>query len=460
MSIDYGIEWAYGEFRIAKFGAGDIHSSWKAPYPVTDLASLSAAMREAAHHVDISRGGSVAIAYEDDLHTHEFLEIPVMSKRDLKKFLERRVEQDKPFDGPAEWRAHPVRRNGVNGVLLHLMPKEILDAVLRICEEFYLLPKLLVPLTEIMSEFVPSLETESGKALLLIALFDDRTQMLVSSGDGEILFVRELSYAWTPESSGRLVIDINRTIGYARQRIGGAISQAWVLGERAEQASAMLDDQIDATIQYDERAIAPEFWMQQVAALPQNLVSNFVSLMARRSVSTKTLVRGGIMMAAVTALAAIVTAVVIEVTIFSHLSDIQATNTRIEERREQLDALKAQAELLSIEASKLDLLNVDAFNLPALFLSHLGEMVPPGLILTEVTVTHGNRNWDVVLRGRSMVALDELAPLLAQLQARITAEPWHAVVTQSWETAWLEQLRGGQAVQVGDAGFEIRGQLR
>ncbi|MEL6869512.1 MAG: hypothetical protein AAFO81_06905 [Pseudomonadota bacterium] len=460
MSIDYGIEWAYGEFRIAKLRAGQVVESWKSPTPVTDLKSLSVAMHEAVHHIDISRGGSVAIAYEDDLHTHEFLEIPPLSKRDLQKFLQRHVDQGKPFDGPAAWRAHPVARGGVNGVLLHLMPKYILDAVMRICEDLYLLPKLLVPLTEIMSEFVPSIGIEDDRALLLIALFDDRTQMLISSDDGEILFVRELSYPWTPQTNGRLVLDINRTIGYARQRIGGNIRQAWLLGERAPQASKVLDEKVDAQIQYDARAAEPEFWMRQVAALPQALSSNFIPLLSRRSISGKTLVRTAVLMSAVTAVASLVVAAMIELTIISHRFDNEWTAARTAETRAALSALQDEVALMELESNKLDILNVDAFNLPALFLSHLGDMVPPGLVLTEAAVTHDSQDWVVTLRGHSVVPLGDLAPLLAQFQSRMEGEPWNTVIDTSWEQAWMQQLQQGMASQSGDVGFEIVGNLR
>ncbi|MEN7343992.1 MAG: hypothetical protein AAAFM81_13660, partial [Pseudomonadota bacterium] len=230
MSIDYGIEWAYGEFRISKLRGNEVVESWKSPEPVTDLMSLNAAMYEACHHVDISKGGSVAIAYEDDLHTHEFLEVPPMGRRDMEKYLTRHVTENKPFTTDAAWRFHPVSREGrVDGVLLHLMPKYIVDAVMRICEEFYLKPKLLVPLTEIMSEYVPGLHCDENEALLLIALFDERTQMLISSDKGEILFVRELSYAWNKDNQERFSADINRTAGYAKQRIGALTNQPCIL---------------------------------------------------------------------------------------------------------------------------------------------------------------------------------------------------------------------------------------
>ncbi len=461
MSIDYGIEWAYGEFRIARMRGNEVIESWKSPRPVTDLASLSAAMYEAAHHVDISRGGSVAIAYEDDLHTHEFLEVPPLTPKDLNRYLERHVEQDKPFEGDAAWRTHPVSRGThSNGVLLHLMPKYIVSAVMRICEEFYLSPKLLVPLTEIMSEYVRKLEAEPDHALLLIALFDDRTQMLVSSDEGEILFVRELSYPWQEENTARLTVDINRTIGYAKQRIGGNITDAWLIGELADRAKESLSDGIEVELASDPIAAEPVFWMRQVTALPQNIASNFIPALARRSITSKTFMRAGVMMSGITVVVALGFAALIELTLLEHRTDQQKLQHDISDINDELLTLTSEVELMHVEKTKLDILNIDAFNLPAIFLSHLSDLVPEGLVLTKAEVVRGVHSWDIVLRGKSVVSLGEVAPLLAEFQRRLTGEPWNTSIVISWEKAWMQQLRAGLASQSADVGFEIRGQFQ
>lgn len=461
MSIDYGIEWAYGEFRIARLRGDVVIESWKSPTPVTDLVSLNSAMYEACHHVDISRGGSVAIAYEDDLHTHEFLEVPPMGRRDMEKYLQRHVEQNKPFETDAAWRFHPVSREGrVDGVLLHLMPKYIVEAVIRICEEFYLAPKLLVPLTEIMSEYVPGLECDESEALLLIALFDDRTQMLISSDQGEILFVRELSYPWNAANTQRLTTDINRTVGYAKQRIGGNVERAWLIGEHARPAGETLVGQIDVSLEYNSVAELPEFWMTQVAVLPQRLASNFIPVLARSSITSKTFMRAGVLMTSVAAITALIFCLIVEYTLFVNRPDHESVRQKIAEKNGELRALSAEVELMNIEKTKLDILNVDAFNLPAIFLSHLGDLVPEGLVLTKAEVKRGDHSWIISLAGISTVSLGNVAPLLRELQQDLEADPWNTHFTLSWEQAWLEQLNQGLASQSGDVGFEMEGVLR
>ncbi len=461
MSIDYGIEWAYGEFRIARLRGDLVVESWKSPTPVTDLASLNAAMHEACHHIDISRGGSVAIAYEDDMHTHEFLETPPMNRRDMEKYLARHVEQSKPFASEATWRFHPVSREGrIDGVLLHLLPKYIVEAVIRICEEFYLKPKLLVPLTEIMSEFVPGLDCDESEALLLIALFDDRTQMLISSDRGEILFVRELSYPWNEENIERLTIDINRTVGYAKQRIGGNVQHAWLIGELAQAAGETIQGQIDVELEYDRMAALPEFWMTQVAQLPQGLASNFIPVLARRSITSKTFMRAAVLMTGIAAATALIFNSIVELTLLRNGTDHDALTQEIASKNDELMRLTEEVELMDIEKTKLDILNVDAFNLPAIFLSHLGDLIPEGLVLTSAEVRRGQHSWEIALAGKSTVSLGDVAPLLSELQKRLEADPWNTQFIVSWEQAWMQQLTQGLAAQSGNVGFEMQGVLK
>ncbi len=462
MSIDYGIEWAYGEFRIARLKANKVVESWKSPSPVTDLTSLSAAMQEACHHLDISRGGSVAIAYEDDLHTHEFLELPPLSGKDLRKFLARHVEQDKPFEDPATFRYHGVSHgeNKQDGVLLHLMPLYIVEAVIRICEDFYLTPKLLVPLTEIMSEYVRGMTRTDDDSLLLIALFDDRTQMVVSSARGDILFVRELSYPWNVGNETRLATDINRTIGYVKQRIGVKVSGAWLIGELATSAQPTLAGVIETSLTQDSVAAIPEFWMTQVAALPLRLESNFIPTLARSSISYKTFMRTAVAMCAVTTVVAIALAGFVEYSIASHVRDRSTITQEIETMREELQRKNSQIDSMKAQKSTLDLLNVDAFNLPALFLSHLGELVPPDLVLTEATVMRIEEGWEIALSGSATLTMGQLAPELITMQAGLTGDPWHTNITVSWEEAWMRQLDVGSATNDGEIGFEIKGRLQ
>ena len=460
MSTRFGIEWAYGEFRVGRFVYGDCVQWWRSPEPVVDLESLNWAMTQAREHVDMSRGGTVAIAYEDDKHTHEFLEVPPLSKRELEKYLGRRVEQDKMFDGDAAWCYHEARRGvGKDGILLHLMPKDIVDAVIRICEEHYLVPKRLVPLTEVVSAYVPSLEENPDDIVILVAPFRSRVELVVSYGNGDILFVRELAYDWH-EQAERLVMDINRTVGYCKQRIGGAPGQLWVIGEGGKDLEAILQGRFDMPVKSDELSENPDFWMTQVASLSQRLSSNFIPQLARRAVNRKSITRAAVLACFAVLVCSIFIVTGVEFFVSSHVVDTDEIEDEISNFEVEIQELETNIQQAATYKERLDSLSADAFNLPALFLSHLGDLVPSGLVLNEAQVTRTGPAWEIRLIGISNMALDDMAGILEQLQGNLAGEPWNVHIIQGWEQSWMKQLEAGSATSEDAIGFEIVGQVR
>lgn len=457
----FGIEWIYGEFLISRFSGGKSVEHWQAPYLVTDLASLSRAMHDASRHIDLPRGGDVAIAYEDDLHTHEFVEVPKLSKRDLEKHLARRVARSKPFDGPAAWCYHPTKPGQkLEGVLLHLMPRQVVEAVVRICGEYYLTPKRLVPLTEIISEHIPVLEVEPSDVLLMVAMFSERVQLVVAHGDGEVLFVRELQYAWQDEGLDRLVLDINRTLGYARQRIGLRPERAWVMGEYGHRVMDEFQQGLECPVFLDETAVAPDFWMAKVANLPQRLDSNFIPRLARRAISRKSLMRAAVLTGfSLLGGAALMGALVEWLNATQRLdpADIRADIAMLEE---SIEHLETELEVFDLGQIRLEELTADAFNLPALFLSHLGSMVPEALVLLSVDVRRRDAVWTMELTGVADLPFDTAPRELALLESRLMSSPWNVEVTESWRENWIKQLKSGGAAQEEAVGFRISGQLR
>lgn len=461
MSTRFGIEWIYGEFLISRFAGGKSVEHWQAPYPVTDLASLSRAMHDASRKIDLPRGGDVAIAYEDDLHTHEFLEVPKLGKRDLEKHLARRVEQSKPFDDAAAWCYHPAKPGQkLEGVLLHLMPRRIVEAVTRICGEYYLTPKRLVPLTEIISEHVPKLGAEGSEVLLLIAMFSERVQLVVAHGDGEVLFVRELQYAWQNDNLDRLVVDINRTIGYAKQRIGLRPDRAWVMGEHAHRVIDAFEKDLECPVKVDDTAVATDFWMAEVAGLPQRLDSNFIPRLARRAVSRKSLLRAAVLTGFSLFGAAATVGAVVQWLVSTKMLDAQTIQVDIAEFEQNILHLQEELRVFDLEQLRLNQLTVDAFNMPALFLSHLGNMVPNGLVLLTANVVREDDYWTIELAGTTDLPFEQAPSEFALLESRLAARPWNAEITESWRDTWMEQLKSGGAAAEGSVGFRITGRLR
>lgn len=457
----FSIEWVYGEFRIGRIEQGRCVEYWDAPYPVRNLGDLNQAMQDSCDYVDLSRGGDIAIAYEDDLHTHEFIEVPQMSRRDLEKHLQRRVQRNKPFEDEAAWCFHPVHRDHEeHGVLLHRMPKRIVDAIIRICEEYHLLTRRLVPLSEVMSEHVKTLQIDPEETLMLVALFKHRVEMLVAKGSGEILFVRELAFSCEKDDADRLTREINRTIGYAKQRISSRLSGVWVIGKHAPMLIDQFEVHLIAPVALDNSGSEETFWITKVAGLPNRLGSNFVPRLARRAITRKAALRATIMAATVLAGCALLISIFIETIIANHGINNHRIKQEISDINQKIQQLENQLREIDLTEQRLNQLTADAFNLPAIFLNHLGNLLPDNLQLSRADIRKTDQHWQVELTGISPLPLDQLPEVLTQFEARLTAEPWNMTIIQSWQSSWMLQLQNGGAIDQTQVGFEIKGALR
>ena len=81
---NYAISWLYGEFRIARFVRGELDAQWASDELVNSQAGLIRALDQACNHMDLTVKGDVTVVHEHDLHTHDYLEVPTMKKRDFK----------------------------------------------------------------------------------------------------------------------------------------------------------------------------------------------------------------------------------------------------------------------------------------------------------------------------------------------------------------------------------------
>lgn len=458
ISTRYAISWVYGEFKIVRMQNGEAIQSWTSDFIIKDLESLCKAMSEAAKHVDLNHGGDLAIAYEDDNHTHDFLAVPNMNKKDLEKLLNRKVSQNKPFEEDAAWCYHEAQHESEDeGIMLHLLPQQIVDSTIRICQEFYLTPKRLVPLTEVISELVPTYDQDPNHVLIAVALFKERTEIVITMGSGEILFVRELSYSSDEENLPRLITDINRTIRYSKQRFGVIVNSTWLIGEQSDEVYQKISTEIESSLQFDPKSAAPYFWATSVASIQGQTSANFIPLLARKRINRTLFYRIALWIFGITVISAITINSSTEYALAKQAINpqkIQASIVTIQQEISHIEDLVQQAEKSKKE---LLVLQADAQNLPALFASYLGDFVPEGLIITQSDVQKSNNQWLVTIKGTSSLNITDMVPLLTKLETNLTSSPWNMTINKSWQVSWYEQLKQGAATKSGELGFEFSG---
>ena len=458
---NYAISWLYGEFRVARFVRGQLDAQWASEELVNTQAGLIQALDQAGNHMDLSVKGDVTVVHEHDLHTHDYLEIPTMKKRDLEKFLQRKVEQNKVFEEDAAWCYHKVRhQGGKEGVLLHQLPKGIVNSTVAACTAVGLAPKNYVPLTEIVSDYLPTTEIEPQQMVLVLACFNERVEIILALGTGEALFVRELNYGAKADAVDRLVTDVNRTVKYTRQQLGRPVDIAWVMGHPEWQIVEGLRDGVEVPVHFDADAADPNFWSLWATRLSGKLSANFISVFEQRDINVETFRRVGVYATAWI----LVLSTVLTLTTSALVAHRNDRIEKIAERSDEVeDAIKLKENALGdlkTQKDHLERLRATSQNLPSLLLLHLSALTPDEVTLTDVAVNRSPEGWTLELQGRVQGDMRHGARVLAGFEQAISAPPWEIYIDRSFRQTWMEQFRQGMLGGDVPAGFQITGTLR
>ncbi len=457
----YTISWLYGEFRIARFYKGELAEQWQADGLVEDREQFLRTLIEAGRHLDLSARGEVTLVHEHDLHSHDYLEVPAMKKRDLEKYLLRRVEQDKPFAEDAAWCFHEANHgDGKQGVLLHLLPRYLVEETVSACADVGLAPKRYVPLTEIVSDYLPTAGVEPTDLLVVLACFEQRTEIIVALGDGEALFVRELNYGAHEDTVERLITDVNRTVRYTRQQLRRQVDTAWIMGHPPWTIVERLRQALDVPVHFDADAADPYFWSVWATRLSGRLSANFISVFAQKNITQDVMRRAGVWCtAALVVLAVCMT--LFSTGLVSHRAEqIRQINYRTDAARQSIDDLELALQAGKTKQQHLQRLRATSYNLPSLMMLHLSYLTPDDVTLTEVEIQQDGEGWLVDLRGIVGGDMRHGARVLAGFEQQLQQPPWDVAVTQSFRSTWMEQFNQGRLDDGGGLGFSIAGEIR
>ena len=466
MSADrFVISWLYQEFKVVHYKNETTLGEWTCPYPVEDVDALIVVLTEAWVDLDIKTGGDAYFIFEDDIYSHEYLETPDLSNKDLLKYLQRKVHASHTVEGEASIRFTKAQHNAnSSGVLMHVIPNNFVLSLVEICENFNIFPKRLVSISDIISYRVEHIHQPQSVSLH-IALLHQAVQLLLVREDGSILFVRELSIDWRDENNTtRFFNEIKRTLGYSKQRVQQNINELYFYGEPIDGFFEEFNGQVKFITFVDGTADRlPDhnyFWAQCTLHIAPKLTHNIISNYAKKSLTVKNIIKSGLVFGCACSLSLLSGVAVIEMwkaergyntqTLKSDLADI------VKEKKE----VKAQLEELERSRQRLAHLNTTRDNLPAVFYSYLGNILPYDATLLEASVIPSTNGWEITLSGSSELNLIEMPSVLTRLETSLSGEPWNMSVTHSWEESWMKQLKSGGAANTTAFGFYLSGQLQ
>ena len=454
------ISWVFGEFRAVRMQRGKVVGVYHAAEAVNDLAGFAEAV-STAHTALALPSGPVAVVFANDDSGHLSFEAPPTSAADLERMVARRVEADKSFNEAAAWTYRAVddeRAQTGRAVLLHLAPKRMVDAMIRICEEHFLQVRAIVPLAELVARVSRPACATPQEVVIAAVVLRERAVLCVLRADASVVFARTVVVGEHDDADERVQLEINRTALFAKQKIGKSIAATCVFavdGGLAARIAPALDLPLREVAVEDH-----EFtWARAAGSLDLEQLGNLVPRFRQRALSQRALTRAAM-------LAALVLWTVAAVSVFC----VAQFNGRVAARGgaalAALPALEsASAELdmqyqqLTAQRQRLAELNPSLPAVPAGFMYQAARDLPLSLTLTQASIRRTENAWEFRLEGRADTRLETTLPTLERLSTTLEGAPWNAHVNPGWRQIWLQQLRSGAAAN-GPTRFALRGQLQ
>jgi hypothetical protein len=424
-----------GQFKAAVFDRGSAAGGWERPDPVDNFGSVAAVVKEAAEKTRYV-GHQVSMVLAHPRLNDQIVEAPPVKGWTLRRFLQRRAQRLKTFDGEAAWSYQPAMPTKASGaLLLHLFPKPLLDQLAAGCEEADLQLVRLLPATAVLASQLTELPLEKDEVAMLAAETGSTTTVVIGRRDGRICLDRVLRSTWNTEPD-RLAVDLARTIGFAEQQAGVTVTSVWLFGAGAQGCLPELRSRLKLPVSPSPVEHRPLYWAEQAAKLPVEDDGDLVSLEAREAPQRRRLltVTGALLL--ILFLASLATAGFTELLRRTGLQTIEKLNAEIArqcqlrtEWRQRHAELTRKKELVRIVSEeKLP-------PVPGWLLGCLSE-APDNLLLTELRVTRTNDLWSVRLAGAAQPTANALPAAgfqkaFADLTNSLATGPFHLKITRS-----------------------------
>ena len=454
------ISWVFGEFRAVRLSRDKVVGVYHAAEAVTDLAAFADAVATARAELALP-SGPVAVVFASDDCAHLSFEAPPMSAADLERMVARQVDHEKTFSEVAAWTYRAVadeRAQTGRAVLLHLAPKRTIDAIMRICEEYFLQVRSIVPLADLAAQLARPACTTAEEVVIAAVVLRERVVLSVVRADASVVFSRTVTRSDSAEADERVSIEINRTALFAKQKIGKTIDGVCVFCADTTLATR-IGPQLDRPLR-EVAVVDTEFtWARAAGAIASRDLGNLVPRFRQRALSQRALTRAAMIAALV--MWGLATLSVAWVSTFTARVATRggAANAALPALETDSAELAAQLERLTAEAQRLQELTPELAAVPVGFMHQLGVDLPASLTLTQATVTHTDGGWDFSLEGLTDSRLEATLPTLERLSASLEQSPWNAAVNPGWRQTWLQQLRSG-AAESGPIRFALHGTLQ
>jgi hypothetical protein len=424
-----------GEWTAAGFRKGAPAGTWHSPVPIDEFAICAPAFRESFAQTQAD-GRTVGIVLAHPRLTDQVVDVPPVKGSKFARYLDRRVQQIKTFEGDAAWshqRAMPAK--GSDSVLVHLFPKAMLDQLGAACKEAGGQLVRVIPSTTVLATQLKELPIEKEQLALIAAETGSSITIIIGKRDGRVCLGRVLRGSWNTHAD-RVAVDLMRTIGFAEQQTGLMVSSVWLFGAGAAENLPKMQTLLRPALQVSPVEYTPFYWADQARKLGPKEDGNLVAPEVREAPQRRrflTLTSASLLFMLV---AALVVAGITKGMLQADRETVRKLDADIARWRNSKATWQAKH---IAEARKRDIVRLvtddKPLPVPGWFLGYLGEATPSDLLLTKLDVQMTNDAWSVRINGTAQPSTNDvpvnLDSVVGELTTNLANGPFHMKITRN-----------------------------
>lgn len=430
-----------GRFKALSIVKDSIERSWEHRGRVHSPQSIQQALQDAIHHTEFP-GDQIAILIEDSRFIVQTLQLPPMPSSDLLPVLERRVEQEKSWDGPAAWRYRMgLEARGKRTVHLEIWPQHVVDTLTHICQDLGLNLRQLAPLSALSESQLSGLPVEPGEASLLVTILEGRVTFVAGRDDGSLLWTRHLSpkQDWVPLGT-RVGTEANRTIMFITQQTNLTVSTVWFLGEEERLTIQEIQPHLPTPVLPCPVFPDWKYWLWVGATLPIDHPSNFTPAEVLRAPLNNLLSKSLVASLALFLLVGVGTIGYIEGYLWKKRAVVQTTATHHQTLRKEQGEWNRKLVALQQNQRWVQVIDRDPkVSVEGSFLGYLGNVIPSHIILQKAGISRLDHGWALELTGITTLNLTNTLQELDQFVQRLEEGPFHVRLEKEWRDQLLTQ---------------------
>jgi len=221
-----------------------------------------------------------------------------------------------------------------------------------------------------------------------------------------------------------------------------------------------IQEQVDTKINYDQDGLDSFYWAKQVSNLTSKVEANFIPILAQKEINRTLFYRAAMMVFLITIVISVLIFSSVELAITKQAVDSKAITAEIYDFENRISRIKELIQQKEHEEKRLQMLQANSNNLPALLLNHMGSILPEGLILTNLSIKALENQWKITIKGQSQLELNHIVITLQNFEQELQKPPWNITISKSWKESWYGQLESGAASQQSIIGFDLEGWMK